>query len=163
MEGLDTNEAELQDVDSGLESLYLKGEEESNDDNLEFEDLAQDVNRGWAYAANQYLKLICSHKRALKALCHPEDTHISRRIAGYFNKAQLKLVDVQPEAKDTSMAPYDEVLRILLPNEQDLEGIRTWLRNYGAASRDVWDRSEFKGTWHCEAILLSLHALSVCT
>ncbi|KAI4251155.1 MAG: hypothetical protein L6R42_008490, partial [Xanthoria sp. 1 TBL-2021] len=146
-----------------MEFLRLDEEGDANDENLEMEDLAADENRGWAYAAQRYLQLVCSHTDATRLLVFSESQpQKSAAIKQYLHKMTLSVVVVKPQWTDTTMIPFDRVLDNLGSNEDDCAMFKAWLQKQPRVQKgDKWAKPNFTGSWHCETILLSLHALSL--
>lgn len=79
----------------------------------------------------------------------------------YLREVSIQIVGVRPEVRDQQMFPFNELLDKMLPNDSDRNKIRDWLRRLEATPGDTrWAKPTFTGTWHCETILVSLHALS---
>ena len=148
-------EIELSDsLDQGIE----------DDDAMDIDDIAARPKRGWADAALKWMNNLCLHVQALRSLTVSDRKETGQqRVTNYLTKVKLKVVGVTPEYRDTAMQSYESFMNEFEKNPNTRREIQEWLRSRSSMGDKAWNRSRFNGTWHCETILLSLHALSVYT
>ena len=107
---------------------------------------------------------LCLYVRALQSLTLLKPAGSGqRRLSDYIAKVAIKIVSVISYRQDRMMKSYDAFMEDLdfYPLLFNREKIKSWLCDQSSLGSDGWRRSRFNGTWHCETILLSLHALSV--
>jgi len=133
-----------------------------DDDALDFDEIVKQPKRGWADAASKWMKNLCLHVNALKSLtAFGARDGTEQRMTDYLTKVKLKIVGVAPEFRDTAMQSYDSFMNEFEEDQEIRQHIQEWLRRQDVMGNRAWNASKFNGTWHCETILLSLHALSV--
>ncbi|KAL8833232.1 MAG: hypothetical protein Q9170_004396 [Blastenia crenularia] len=125
----------------------------------------------WADAAYQYINSICSPMEGIHSLLSSnlpstkEDRSLMKEEKAYCSfvkRASVRVINVKPERRDVDMQPFHDCLKDRLPDEKQVSEAKSWLQGLDATPKDEdWDQARFKGTMHCEAILLSLHALSL--
>ena len=133
-----------------------------DDDARGLDDIPKDSKRGWAEAVFKWMDNLGLHLKALQSLIITEQTNASQeRLSSYLAKVNLKVVSVKPQFRDQQMQSYDDCMAKLEENAIKREEIKKWLCSQPYMTEKAWKQSKFNGTWHCEAILLSLHTLSV--
>ena len=145
-----------------LRALSLDDKQEVNDDNLDMESLAMDPKKGWAHAAGRFIQLLCTPIEAINALLLAGSEGGDAAYRSYIKRASLKVVGVKPAFRDQAMQPFSKILNDIEPDEDRRQTIEKWVRALDMCLKgENWESPKFTGTWHCEAILLSIHALSV--
>ena len=97
----------------------------------------------------RWLRLITLHTCSIESLALTDTCNKLKSL-------DVKLLQTTLPQGDTDMEPLDACLERLIPDLKDREAfsdtVRTLSKNHTV---------EFRGTWHCEALLLSLYLLSL--
>ena len=144
-------------------------EDAPNDESMSIAQLIiDDAKKGWVRAASRFIKLLCIPFEATESLVVSPQTKRSlpEQVAAtaYVSKASLKVVDVMPNAFDQHMQPYDDCLQEMIPDHEKRKTIEDWMTRLKVLPNRTevqWRNPSWKGSWHCEMVLLGIHALSV--
>ncbi|KAJ9615243.1 hypothetical protein H2200_001317 [Cladophialophora chaetospira] len=150
--------------------------------------ILQKPMNGWSDACLRYLELVCKQVEAVK-VTHPhpprsKDKSLARTL-NLLSLLQLRAIEASPSFRDVSIESVHGSSEELeedgkLPS-WSATALRTWIfehtkngqeglkANGGVLQSDKphipneedWTQLQFRGTMHCEAILLSLHALTL--
>ncbi|KAL9595896.1 MAG: hypothetical protein Q9219_006164 [cf. Caloplaca sp. 3 TL-2023] len=159
-------ESESDAPEKPIEDQYQVSSEKTTEADIEASAELNDLHiiskKGWGEVVLRWIEVLCLHVQALQSLTILKAPDASQqRISQYVNKVTLKVVDVQPEVKDIRMQGFDEFMDDFEMGVADRDAIKRWLIGLPTMGQRAWNRARFTGTWHCEAILLSLHALAV--
>ncbi|KAL8707448.1 MAG: hypothetical protein Q9220_007536 [cf. Caloplaca sp. 1 TL-2023] len=122
-------------------------------------------NKGWGEAVLRWLDVQCQYMRALESLLVLGKKPDARqaRMSQYVAKVTLKVVDVRPASTNLRMQGFDDFMdnfKLGPVATKKAEDIKGWLKDLPTMGEEAWKKARFSGSWHCESILLSLHALA---
>ncbi|KAL9589309.1 MAG: hypothetical protein Q9203_001890 [Teloschistes exilis] len=130
---------------------------------MNLDTLTETTQHGWANAAVQWMKDVCTQVVALNSLfiLETKTDQNELRLSKYIEKVVLKAIGVMPEARDIRMESYEDVWDNFSHSLRDSETIKDCLLAQETLSEAARRRSRFNGTWHCKIIMMSLHMLSL--
>ncbi|KAL9579916.1 MAG: hypothetical protein Q9212_004811 [Teloschistes hypoglaucus] len=154
---------EVKEQSSEAEDVEGYDRDIDQDAAMDLDTLAETAPSGWAKAAVKWMKDVCTQIDAMKSLSivetRPDRSEL--RLSKYIEKVALKVVGVMPEARDTRMESYQDVLDSIPQPPRFKERFKEWLFAQGTLTEAAWRKSSFSGTWHCGTTLMSLHILSL--
>ncbi|OAP54033.1 hypothetical protein AYL99_11793 [Fonsecaea erecta] len=171
--------------DQQLESAAL---EDLTDDEANAEEIIslcaieENPQSGWHDACFRWLELIITHYEAIRKVhiwSPSRSSSITKSLKRLVPRAEIHTLEVKSSYADQRMRSINEVLRELEEERVEpevAESLREWLERHTQEgiqaarltgirphvdSQSKWDDPKFKGTMHCETIMLTLHALSI--
>ncbi|KIW25532.1 uncharacterized protein PV07_08698 [Cladophialophora immunda] len=144
--------------------------------------IEENPRSGWHDTCFRWLELVITHYEAIRNVhiwSPSRSSSIAKSLKRLVPRAEIHTLEVKSSYADQRMRSISEVLEELEESRVEpevAESLREWLERYThegiqaarligirphVDAQSKWDDPKFKGTMHCETIMLTLHALSI--